>query len=208
MPTAYNMEENNNGNPNPENGNAENELDGLDSDALKEKLLSERNRFAEVEGKNRQLFERLKKEQGFERDPDDPTNWIKHEKEVKVQKKSEAKPEKSGGIDYGLLSFFNDKSDIKITHDEDVEFLEKEMESSGKPMLDLLKNKYFLSELKEKQDERMVKEATPSSTGRASSSKKDISYWLQQDYNKVPAHLKNDVLDAIKAQEVTAQHKM
>ena len=192
-----------------ENDNTENELDGLDSDALKEKYLSQRQKYEEIEAKNRQLFERLKKEQGFERDPDDPTNWIKTTKEVKTSKKPDPKmPGKSGEIDYGLLSFFNDKSDTKITHDEDVEFLEKELASSGKPMLDLLKNKYFLSELKEKQDARLVKEATPSSTGRSSTSKKDISYWLQQPYEKVPEHLKNDVLDAIKAQEVMAAHKM
>lgn len=183
------------------------DLDKLDASALKEKYTELSSQLKEVQDKNRQLFERAKKAEGFEKDGDG--NWIKYvekKMEKKTEKKSEAKlPEKSGDdIDYGLLSFYNSKSETKIEHDEDIEFLKNEMETSGRSMLDLLKSPYFLGPLKERQEARIVKEATPSNTKRTSPSQKDVSFWINQPYEKVPQHMKYAVLDAIKIQARSA----
>src|SRR3990167_9671686 len=85
------------------------ELEGLDADALKEKYRSVSDKYKDIEHKNRQLFERLQKERGFDRDEDG--NWIKVVEKKTEKKPDPKKPEKSSDIDYGLLAFYNSKSD-------------------------------------------------------------------------------------------------
>lgn len=196
------MENENNENSDSQTEETAEEFDNLDAAALKEIALKERTQRSELEAKNRQLFERAKKAEGFEKDEDG--NWIKYiEKISKEKPKAEKKPEKSGDIDYGLLAFYNSKTDsLKIEHEDDVSFLKKSLDEFGKPLTELLQNKYFLGELKDRQEMRAVKEATPSSTGRTGVTKKDVSYWLSRPYHEVPESMKNAVLDALKNQQV------
>ena len=202
------MENDNNGNPNPENGNAENELDGLDSDALKEKLLSERNKFAEVEGKNRQLFERLKKEQGFERDPDDPTNWIKHEKEVKA-KKSESKPEPTE--EFGLLQKTYLRA-VGVSEEDEIELARDIQKKTGLEWDKLVEDDYFKMKLEKLRNGKANAQATDiksrGGTG-PSNAKNTPEYWIQKgelpNPDDVPdRHTRAKIVRAMKQKEENA----
>ena len=201
------MEQENNEVIASQNDQTENELEGLDSDALKEKYQKLNDKFKEISDKNRHLFERAKKAEGFEKDEDG--NWIKYiEKSSKEKPKAEKKPEKSGELDYGLLAFHNSKTDsVKIEHEEDIDFLQNEIEKSGKTQQELLSHRYFLQEMKSRQEDREVKNATPTSTGRSGVVKKDVSYWMNRPYAEVPQDMKYKVLDALKEREQTAIHQ-
>ena len=201
------MENENNENPNSQNGENADELEGLDADALKEKYQKLNEQFKETSDKNRHLFERAKKAEGFEKDEDG--NWIKYiEKSSKEKPKAEKKPEKSGELDYGLLAFHNSKSDsTRIEHEEDIEFLKNEIEKSGKTQQELLSNKYFLEDIKGRQEERELKNATPSHSSRSGVTKKDLSYWMNRPYAEVPQDMRYKILDAIKEREQLATHQ-
>lgn len=187
--------DNPNENPDSQNGETADELEGLDADALKEKYHSLDEKFKEIDSKNRQLFERLQKEKGFERDEDG--NWIKIIEKKSEKKPDPKKPDKSSEIDYGQLAFHNSKSEsIKIEHDEDIEFLQKTLEASGKTQNEVLTSKWFQAELKERQEARAVKDATPSATRRSTTNVRDkVDYWIDKPFNEVPENLKRAVLD-------------
>ena len=64
------------------------DLDNLDATALKELVQTERNKTKDVSEKNRQLFARAKKAEGFELKDGD---WVKPAPEEKSKAKKEAK---------------------------------------------------------------------------------------------------------------------
>ena len=193
------MAEEQNGNPNPLNeeldGQVEPEItsDGTevldDVTALQEKL-------AETEAKNRQLFERAKKAEGFELKDG---KWVK--KEGKPEAKESVKPDE---LDYGQLAFYNSKSDsVKIEHEEDIEFLKKQIEETGKSQQVILNSKWFQSDLKDIQAARTTQEATPPSTKRSVTQTRDtVEYWLAKydSTGELPPpdqrKLRQDVLNA------------
>ena len=200
------MEQENNEVIASQNDQTENELEGLDSDALKEKYQKLNDNFKEISDKNRQLFERAKKAEGFEKDEDG--TWIKIIREKDIKKPEAKKPAKSGELDYGLLAFHNSKSDsTRIEHEEDIEFLKNEIEKSGKTQQELLSNKYFLEDIKGRQEERELKSATPSHSSRSGVTKKDLSYWMNRPYAEVPQDMRYKILDAIKEREQLATHQ-
>lgn len=203
------MDDNNVGNANPSNGEegGENPYENLEAGELRE-LLNTRDTDIEKEKKlKNDFYIRARKAEGYEPDPNNPDSWIKTV--TKAEKKKESTPnsegKQSGDIDYGQLAFFNQRSETKIEHEDDLQFLKDEMEKWGRSQSDLLLHKYFLTELKQRQDERVVKEATPSSPARSGTSAKDVSYWKNQPYEKVPTHMRNEVLDAIKEDQQKAQ---
>ena len=200
------MEQENNEVIASQNDQTENELEGLDSDALKEKYQKLNDNFKEISDKNRQLFERAKKAEGFEKDEDG--TWVKIIREKDIKKPEAKKPAKSGELDYGLLAFHNSKSDsTRIEHEEDIEFLKNEIEKSGKTQQELLSNKYFLEDIKGRQEERELKSATPSHSSRSGVTKKDLSYWMNRPYAEVPQDMRYKILDAIKEREQLATHQ-
>lgn len=172
----------NNENANSNNGeNSNQDLESLDATALKELVVKERTGKTELENNNRQLFERAKKAEGFEKDAEG--NWIKiiERKPKDLDKKSDAKiDKKSEGIDFGKLAFHNTKSNVpKIEAQDDIDFLEKTLEETGKDQSALLSSQWFLAELKERQDKRTVEDATPKGSrgsGEISSTKPE--YWF------------------------------
>ena len=200
------MEQENNEVIASQNDQTENELEGLDSDALKEKYQKLNDNFKEISDKNRQLFERAKKAEGFEKEEDG--TWVKIIREKDIKKPEAKKPAKSGELDYGLLAFHNSKSDsTRIEHEEDIEFLKNEIEKSGKTQQELLSNKYFLEDMKGRQEERELKNATPSHSSRSGVTKKDLSYWMNRPYAEVPQDMRYKILDAIKEREQLATHQ-
>lgn len=161
----------------------------LELDALKEKYQSLSEKYKDVVGKNRQLFQRAKKAEGFELREG---RWHKPEprsQEPNPEPKPEAKP-KSDDLDFGQLAFYNSKGDVvKVTHDDDIEFLRSTVQETGKSMKDILGSKWFQSELKDRQTAREVVNATPTSTRRGSegvANQLEIAYTKYIQSGKLP----------------------
>ena len=162
-----------------------------DVTALQEKL-------AETEAKNRQLFERAKKAEGFELKDG---KWVKKEEPKKPEAKESVK---SGELDYGQLAFYNSKSDsVKIEHEEDIEFLKNTIKETGKTQSVVLNSKWFQSDLKDRQAVRITQEAIPFSTKRSVTQTRDtVEYWLAKydSTGELPPpdqrKLREDVLNA------------
>jgi hypothetical protein len=152
-------------------------IDENDSpDAVKEKLDKVLKQNEKMLSTNRQLFERAKKAEGFEKDA--TGNWIKVAE--KPEKKSEVKKAKqSDEIDYGKRAFLL-ASGIKL---DEIEFFEEQVKTSGiQEPEKLLVNPYFQGALKDYRDKAESLKATPSG-GRAGvgenlSSKPE--YWINK----------------------------
>lgn len=125
--------------------------------------------------------------------------------ETKMSKASEKKEEnlikneKQGDIDYGHLTFFNSKTDVKITDDEDIEYVKEMMKETGLDQKTLLNKKWFQAEIKERQESKIVKEAIPSNSRRATTSARNtVEYWLNK--GELPpadqVQLRRDVVNA------------
>ena len=143
---------------------------------------------------NSQLYQRAKKAEGFEYDKD-TKKWTK--REAPTTNSTPKETVKSGELDYGHLAFFNTNSDSIKIGNADEEYLKKTIEDTGKSQKELLGSKWFLTELKEKQESRTVKDAVPSSTKRsAPSGKGNVEYWLQKPFDEVPKEMRREVLDA------------
>lgn len=160
-----------------------------DISALKEKL-------TKTEEANRQLFERAKKAEGFDKVDG---KWVKAQKPE--PKKSEVMFEKSDDLDYGHLAFHNSKAETKVEHEEDVEFLKKTIKDSGKRQNEILSAPWFMGELKDRQGQRAVKEALPSASGRGASVARDtVDYWLAKGElpprDQYSLEFRNNVLNA------------
>ena len=92
---------------------------------------------------------------------EDATDWkAEAEKWKGIAKRNQTKAEKSKetpaidnknnkqkDIDYGHLTFHNSKSDIKITDEEDIDYVKEMMEESGLDQKTLLSKKWFQSEI-------------------------------------------------------------
>lgn len=145
--------------------------ENADSDASTEETTEDyKSKVIDLEEKNRQLFARAKKAEGFDQDADG--NWIK----TIIKEKTESKKfEKSSSLDYGQLAYLKANN---IESDEDISFVEEESEKSGLELKDLLKNEYFQAKLAKRQKEIEVKEATPIGTRRSTSAPRDsVEYW-------------------------------
>ena len=159
--------ENETENPNSSNGENVDNLDELDTAALKELLLKDREALSETQSKNRQLFERAKKAEGFEQDADG--NWIKTEvKKEKKEKKPEAEPKPSE--EFGLVEKTFLKSSGYNDPDE-WELAQKLMKETGKDLDVLIETNYFKSEVKDLQDKKATEKATTGIRGGRGSSK-------------------------------------
>lgn len=163
-----------NENPDSETGiNSEDSQD--DAAALKKQLSS-------LEEKNRQLFERAKKAEGFNQDKDG--NWVKIKKEEpKEEKKPDAKPEKSNE-DFGLLELTYLKAE-DIKEDDEIEFVKKELKEAGlsKDQLPkLFANKYFKSQLEDFRNEKANVKATSDVKGGSGESraKESPEHWISK----------------------------
>ena len=106
------------------------------------------------------------------------------------QPKQEAKGEEdvpssepeASKVDFGQLAFHNSKTDsTKIEHQEDIAYLKEAIEDTGKSQAEILESKWFIAELKDRQDNRSAKEATPSSTrGSSEAPQKNADYWVKK----------------------------
>jgi len=180
-------------NQNSQNTGEAQDLENLDANALKEIARKEREEKQKLSETNKHLFERAKRAEGFERDSEG--NWVKVEK--KTEKKSETKSKKTDELDYGQLAFYNSKSDsVKIESDEDVEFLRQTISDTGKSQAELLKAKWFSSELKERQEAKTVARATPGvSRVAGNSAVNTVDYWISKGQLPDDFELRAKVVD-------------
>ena len=158
------------------------DFDTLDDDARKEYFTTSTGQNKRLMDLNRQLFARAKKAEGFEQDKDG--KWIKTGKEKEPPKpEAEFKPKPSSDVDFAQLAFHNTKSDaLKVEHDEDVEFLRETLKETGKTQAAILGSKWFQSDLKERQELRITKQAIPSDSKRSPTapSQQTPEYWIQR----------------------------
>lgn len=98
--------------------------------------------------------------------------------EPKSAPENKPNPEKpKEGFDYAELAYITAKG----ISDEDVSFVEETVKNTGKQLKDLLGTKWFQTELQERKEERITKEAIPIGSKRSGSSSKDSKdYWISQ----------------------------
>ncbi len=156
------------------------DLEGIDDVAvLKDMVIKTRTEKGEVETNNRQLFERTKKAEGFEKQEDG--SWVKSEKpKAKISKeKSESESGKQQeGLDWGMKAFLRTEG-VEAT---EFDYVTEQMEESGiKDIEKLVKNPYFQSGLKERRDKKAIESAMPKGQrGSGESSKTKAEYWTDK----------------------------
>ena len=133
----------------------------------------------ELEGSNKQLFERAKKAEGFEKDGEG--NWVKEDVKETKESKSEKKETKSKKSDeeFGLLQkTFLRSAGIKEA--DEIELAEKLQKETGKDIDVLIESKYFKSELEELRDANATTKATSGVEGGSGGTKATSSpeHWI------------------------------
>ena len=145
--------------------------DDKDVEVTTEDITALKGTVTDLETKNRQLFERAKKAEGFTKEGDE---WVKKEEKKKPKtKKSEPDEE------FGLL----EKSYLRsadIVDEDEVELVKKMMEETGKEIDVLIETKYFKSELEELRDKKTTEKATSDIRGGKGGTKASDSpeYWI------------------------------
>jgi hypothetical protein len=177
--------------------------DNDDTEVLKEK-------FEKVTETNKKLYARAKKAEGFVLEGD---KWVKPPKEEKTiekltENKTNAKPSE---LDYGQLAFHNTKADsVRIEAEDDIEFLKQTMADTGKSQQAILNSKWFVAELKEKQEARKTTDATPKGNKRTvGNSGDDLSVAIAKykETGKLPEDqvLREKVVDSQIASETSGR---
>lgn len=156
----------------PENTDSPNG-DELDAHALKEQLDKAIEESKELESKNRQLFERAKKAEGFEKDSEG--NWIKT-----VEKEKPKASEKKQEEEFGLLhrTFL---ASAGVTTEEEVELAREIQKETGKSWEKLINDDYFKFQLEKFRDKKSVEVATSPQGGKApTDAKLSTEFWKQK----------------------------
>ena len=198
--------ENENEMPNSENGEEEtsDDLEGLDEDALKERARAEATKRAELEEKNRQLFERAKKAEGFEKQDDG--SWVKvieRPKAGRPKKETEPDPPQSNEPDYSKIAFLEGR---QVSHPDDQKLVMDEANRLKLPLTDILGMEHIKAKLQTNKDARDSKGAMPKGNGRSGgNTRSDVDYYLDHP-DEVPEDLElhNKVIDAKVKKETNA----
>ena len=170
--------EHENGNDNPSNnGNQQQDINNLDATALKELITKERGEKTELSEKNRQLFARAKRAEGFEQD--EKGEWVKTT--TKTKEKPEA-PKKSEKSDEKILERLENMA-MKvsgITADDEKDLYSSWKESTGREADEILGNKIFQAELTDLRTAKANQEATSNIKGEKGDSgvKNTPEYWI------------------------------
>lgn len=149
--------------------------------ALKEKM-------NELSDKNRKLFERAKRAEGFERN--DEGRWIK-----KPEVKTEPPPvSQSNEPDYAKLAYLETKG---IAHPDDQKIVQDEAQRLKLPLTDVLQMEHIKSKLEAAKSQREAQAGMPK--GRGSSSGKtqqDVDYWLAKGETPDDLEMAEKVINA------------
>lgn len=162
LKTMENENENLNS-PNEETDGQEAETDIEDVTVLKEKI-------EELSGKNRQLFERAKKAEGFEFKD---SHWIKKEK----SEPSAPEPQ-SNEPDYAKLAFLKGEN---VVHPDDQKIVMDEAARLKLPLTDILQMAHIKSQLETNKDQRESQAGMPKGKGSAGGkTQADVDFWINQ----------------------------
>jgi len=124
-------------------------------------VLPETTEVADLKQKNRELFARAKKAEGFVLKDG---HWTKAEKPAS-KPEGEVEPKaKTGELDETQLDYLDLKG---ISESEDVDIIQKVMQRTGQTVRQTLKDEYVQEKLKANQAKREVELATPSGTKRS-----------------------------------------
>lgn len=151
-------------------------LNNENAEELRETLKAEA---LAMEKRERQLYSRAKKAEGFEQVDG---KWVK--KEIKAVSNPKA-PDNPGEFDYGEKSFISNTLGVKINNAEQIKLV-KDYLSNGKKLDDLVDNKHFKNDLKDIQDNQAAKAAMPDNPRGAGggSAKDSVDYYLSK--NEMP----------------------
>lgn len=121
---------------------------------------------------------------------------LNHE-EDKSDKTPKKAAQKSDGLDYGHLAFYNTKAEsIRIESDEDISFLKKTIADTGKSQQDLLGAKWFQAELKERAALKATADATPPGKRSGGAAVDSVEYWMAKPFEEVPKDMRQKVVNA------------
>jgi len=128
---------------NGENLDSLNETEaGQETSEPTEDVVALKQKIEDLSGKNRQLFERAKKAEGFEKNSDG--HWIKSTPPEPKPEVKEVSPQ-SNEPDYAKLAFLEGKG---IQHPDDQKLVQDEATRLKLPLTDILGMEYIKSKLK------------------------------------------------------------
>src|SRR3990167_2177636 len=164
-----------------ENSNSEIEAINLDEisdiDVLKEHYQKLDGTYREISDKNKQLFERTKKAEGFELKDG---KWVKPEAKPKVEPKVNAdlstEPSKPNELDYGQMALLRGEG---IKGAGETALFKEIMSETGKDVLATLDSPYFKTRLTEFREAQESIDAIPRGKGRSAqvaSTNIDLAY--------------------------------
>ena len=124
--------------------------------------------------------------------------------EPKTESKPQPKADESNDFSDGQHALLTAKG---YESDAEVALVKEHMDGTGKSLIETLKSKFFLAEVKDVKEAETVKKATPSGNKRSSNTAKDrVSYWLNKPFSEVPSDMKREVVNArIKREKNTGQ---
>src|SRR3990167_9743805 len=181
-----------------ENSNSEIEAINLDEisdiDVLKEHYQKLDGTYREISDKNKQLFERTKKAEGFELKDG---KWVKPEAKPKVEPKVNAdlstEPSKPNELDYGQMALLRGEG---IKGAVETALFKEIMSETGKDVLATLDSNYFKTRLAEFRETQESKDAIPKGTkrsGQIGTTDFDIAYAKFKDTGELPQDFKTRV---------------
>ena len=165
-----------------ENSNSEIEAINLDEisdiDVLKEHYQKLDGTYREISDKNKQLFERTKKAEGFELKEG---KWVKPPKETpkgeaKVEHEPSKEPSKPNELDYGQMALLRGEG---IKGAGETALFKEIMSETGKDVLATLDSPYFKTRLAEFREAQESIDAIPKGKGRSAqvaSTNIDLAY--------------------------------
>lgn len=179
--------------------NGENDTE-VETDVETEDVNALREKVNELSGKNRQLFERAKKAEGFEKN--DEGRWVKTQK-------PEAKPEptapqpQSNEPDYAKLAFLETKG---IAHPDDQKIVQDEASRLKLPLTDVLQMEHIKSRLAAAKDQREAMAGMPKGRGNTTGkTQNDVDYWIAKGETPDDLELGNKVIEARISKEKNRQ---
>jgi len=145
------------------------DVETTDANALQQKVI-------DLAEKNKQLFARAKKAEGFELKNG---HWVKAEKPAPKPEKTEVAPQAKTDVTDELDETSQLYLTVKgIEHEDDVALIKQWKKETGRDVRSIEKSPIFQAELKAKREERAATEAIPSTGNRASGTQTNSEdYW-------------------------------
>lgn len=128
-------------------------------------------RLNKLSGQNRQLFERAKKAEGFEKNSEG--KWVKTQK---PEKPEPTPTPQSNEPDYAKLAYLKAEG---VIHPDDQKIVQDEAARLKLPLTDVLQMEHIKGKLTASKDQREAMAGMPKGQGRGGNkAQNDVDYWL------------------------------